>query len=124
MGPLARSFMIGIGGIAGAVLRYLISGYLLRFRYHYIDYLMLAVTFFAVGRFTDWGMAPLTLQGQEPSAKFLFAAGFLGMYMVCTARGIDEMKTDPVRAIPVLLLNIIIGFLALWLGVLLRSGRG
>jgi CrcB protein len=121
--------LVALGGAVGSVARYKISGYVL---HHTIDWKFPAGTFAVnvLGCLVAGILAGLAEKHDllSPEARLLLFTGLLGGFTTFSAFGLETMhlvrRGDFAIAGANIVLSVIAGLLALWLGLGLVSLRG
>jgi CrcB protein len=111
--------VVGCGGFAGAVLRYLVSGWVQTFIKSPFPYGTLAVN--GIGSFVIGGLAGLTLTGAvSPEVRLFVGIGLLGAFTTFSTFSYETMmlikSSSYLEAFLNIGINVIIGLVLVYLG--------
>jgi fluoride exporter len=118
--------LVAVGGALGSVARYKLSGYVL---HHTIDWRFPAGTFAVnvIGCLVAGLLAGLAERHSalSPEARLLLLTGVLGGFTTFSAFGLETMfllkRGDVLVAAANIVLSVVAGLVALWLGMALAS---
>lgn len=121
--------LVALGGALGSVARYKLSGYVL---HHTIDWRFPAGTFAVnvIGCLIAGLLAGLAERHEilSPDVRLLLFTGVLGGFTTFSAFGLETMfllkRGDLMVAAANIVLSVVAGLLALWLGLVIGSLKG
>lgn len=121
--------LVALGGAVGSVARYMLSGYVL---HHTIDWRFPAGTFAVnvIGCLVAGVLAGLAERHDllSPDTRVLLFTGVLGGFTTFSAFGLETMfllkRGELVVASANIILSVVAGLVALWLGLSLGSVKG
>jgi fluoride exporter len=121
--------LVALGGALGSVARYKLSGYIL---HHTIDWRFPAGTFAVnvIGCLIAGLLAGLAERHEilSPDVRLLLFTGVLGGFTTFSAFGLETMfllkRGDVMVAAANIVLSVVAGLLALWLGLVIGSLKG
>src|SRR5580692_8636604 len=117
--------MVGVGGCLGSILRFWLGSYIgnkMGTRFPYGTFVINVTGSFLVGLV----FALLTVKTQwSPNWRYLIPIGFIGGYTTFSAFEYETLRLfqdgQPVTAMLNITLSVVIGFVAVWIGVV--AGR-
>ena len=122
---MTKYFVVGIGGFLGAIARFWVGGYVsakLGARFPYGTFLINCTGSFLIGFI-------ITLLAEKthwnPNWRYLIPVGFIGAYTTFSTFEYETFRTlqdgEFTTSLLYVLLSVIVGFVAVWLGVI--AGR-